>query len=375
MSRKPETSQNQRKEDAAMLNIGSGYVPAFVVQEVLASAPTAGGGVHRFLFDLARVLTPYRTADSIEQILRNYAGGCGRHVPDLEIKSAIRDGQRYAWQPGTPRHSLDVDLPRSLGPPEPKFDLEVFKRFVAGHDKVDEQWLARRSPICPWNRTPTSFLYPLYHKGEKVVIFDDFKSQGQALWTHPGLPYDARTLNDFTKGKRLGVWFLSNPVDGETRINDAGDRSRRSHQNVTAWRYLVIESDRKDISANDWLAAIVQLPVPLAAIYETGGRLPHALLRVEAPSKERWDQIRDSLAPLLIMLGADVSSLSAVRLSRLPCCQRLGKENEHGRYQRFAGGPHLQELLYLNPAPDGTPITQQHVWPDPPEPHNQDPQP
>ena len=103
--------------------------------------------------------------------------------------------------------------------------------------------------------------------------------------------------------------------------------------------------------------------------------MPHALLRVDAPSKEGWDEIRDALAPLLIMLGADISSLSAVRLSRLPCCERLGKQDEHGVYQNFEDGPHLQRLLYLNPQPDGTPIIQQHVWSDPLEPHNQDPQP
>lgn len=357
------------------LDIGQGYVPAFVIDEVLPRAPKSGGGVHRFLFDLARVLTPYRTAASIEQILFNYAAGCGRQVPDIEIKSAIRDGQRCAWQPGTPRQSVDLGLCHSPRAVEPKFDLEVLKRFVGGQFRVDQDWLAKRSPICPWNRTPASFLHSLYYQEEKIVIFDDFRSQGQALWTHPGVPYDARTLNGFAEGKCFGVWFLSNPVDGETRINDAGDPSRRSHQNVTAWRYLLIESDRNDITAGDWLAAIVQLPLPIAAIYETGGRLPHALLRVDAPSKEGWDGIRDALAPLFTMLGADISSLSAVRLSRLPCCERLGKQDEHGVYQNFEDGPHLQRLLYLNPQPDVTPIIQQHVWSDPLEPHNQDPQP
>ena len=38
------------------IDIGEGYVPGFIPEEVLPSAPTAGQGVHRFLFDLARVL-------------------------------------------------------------------------------------------------------------------------------------------------------------------------------------------------------------------------------------------------------------------------------------------------------------------------------
>ena len=65
------------------------------------------------------------------------------------------------------------------------------------------------------------------------------------------------------------------------------------------------------------------------------------------------------------MLGADTGALSAVRLSRLPCCERLGKDDAAGNYQAFADGPHLQRLLYLNPAPDGTPIAEQEAWPSP----------
>jgi hypothetical protein len=96
--------------------------------------------------------------------------------------------------------------------------------------------------------------------------------------------------------------------------------------------------------------------LPIAAICETGGRLPHALLRVDAASKEGWDRIRDALAPLLIMGGADPGSLSAVRLTRLPCCERLGWEDEAGVYHKFPDGPHLQRPIYLNPQPTCTPI-------------------
>ena len=275
-----------------MIEIGGGYVPAFITEDVLPSAPRAGQGVHRYLFDLARLLTPYRSPDTIQEILRTYAEGCGRRVPETELKAAIRDGARYAWRPNSPIDSIDAALASFPPPPEPKFDLKAFQRFATTLPDVDADWFYRRSPIAPWNRTPASFLHALYQKGEKIVIFDDFKSQGQALWTHPALPYDAHTLNAFSQGKRFGVWFLSNPVDGEFRINDAGDMSRRSHQNVTSWRYLVFESDREEITAAQWLAALAQLPLPIAAIYETGGRLPHALLRVNAASKEQWDDIR-----------------------------------------------------------------------------------
>ncbi len=61
------------------------------------------------------------------------------------------------------------------------------------------------------------------------------------------------------------------------------------------------------------------------------------------------------MEPLLIELGACEGSLSAVRLSRLPCCERLGTEDKHGNYLRYTE-PRMQELIYLNGAPDLTPV-------------------
>ena len=104
--------------------------------------------------------------------------------------------------------------PPSAQIPDPQFDLETFKRFIAGTDNIDAGWLAARSPICPWNRTTACFLHPLYTKGRKGHHFRRLRSQGQEVWSHPGLPFDARALKRFIKGQRHGVWFLSCPVDG-----------------------------------------------------------------------------------------------------------------------------------------------------------------
>jgi hypothetical protein len=58
------------------LDIGSGYVPDFIRNEVLAHLPTRSGeGIHRALYDLARVLTPYRTVAEREAIVRRYWNG------------------------------------------------------------------------------------------------------------------------------------------------------------------------------------------------------------------------------------------------------------------------------------------------------------
>ena len=100
-----------------------------------------------------------------------------------------------------------------------------------------------------------------------------------------GMTFDARAFERFATGAPSGVSFVCNPVDGMRRLNCEERLSLRSHGNVTAWRYMVLESDGDDISAGEWLAAIAAA-ITLAAIVETGGRLPHVLVRMDAPSKE-----------------------------------------------------------------------------------------
>ena len=267
------------------------------------------------------------------------------------LRSAL--GRR---SPGQPCQILPQ---RPTPKPKSEFDHVKLKKIAARLEGVDAGWLAERSPICPWNRTPASFLHALYKPGENILIFDVFNSQGQGVWTHDGFPYDARELDCFRAGKPCGVWFLINPVDGEFGPNENGRQSRRSAANITSWRYLLIESDNAEFT--DWLAALVQMPLPISAIYTSGGRSTHALIRVDAESKAHWDRIAASLKPALIVLGADSGAMTAVRLSRLPCCERLGTTDRHGVYNPFSDGPRLQRLLYLNPAPDSTPVCERRA--------------
>lgn len=85
----------------------------------------------------------------------------------------------------------------------------------------------------------------------------------------------------------------------------------------------------------------MQLPLKIAAIYTSGGKSIHALVRLDAVSKQHWDQERDVIKPIAVTLGADGSAMTAVRLSRLPSTLR---------------GQISQKLLYLDPCPDGIPI-------------------
>ena len=102
---------------------------------------------------------------------------------------------------------------------------------------------------------------------------------------------------------------------------------------------MVFESDQADFKY--WMGALVQLPLRVAAVYTSGSKSIHVLVRVDARSKEEFDQLRIQAIRLTKVIGADDKAITAVRLSRLPGCTRGGKP---------------QKLLYLNPQPEPIPL-------------------
>jgi hypothetical protein len=226
---------------------------------------------------------------------------------------------------------------------DPERAKEVAERVPAS---VDLAWLKRRSPVPTWI-TPAEYLSAVFRHGDQVLVFSDWRSQGEALYQNWSLKSDRDALKSFVSGHQAGVWFLSNPVDGQYHFNPRQDStSRRSEESITAWRYAVLECDHKpkETWLPIWLRILVQLPLPIVSITSSGDKSLHALLRVDAASKAAWDQlVRGRLLPRLVPLGADPGALKAVQLTRLPGCYR---------------GDSLQELLYLDLRATSQPIFQ-----------------
>jgi hypothetical protein len=68
---------------------------------------------------------------------------------------------------------------------------------------------------------------------------------------------------------------------------------------------------------HQWLRALVLLPLPIAAIYTSGGQSIHALVRMDAEDKPTFDAIRDELVQVVCPLGADAAAMTAVGTGRI----------------------------------------------------------
>lgn len=309
-----------------------------------------------------------------------FHSSCAGEVETLNAELRSRIGKAEC-NPGNYRPpvlgnvaALPVAARKSKRPP---YDPAKLADFAARCPfDIDEEWLATRSPVAIPQEQDAAlslrFLSSLYQAGERVLIFTSEYSQGDwifdasrgsfRLGDSPGIQAVPSALPD---GGRTGVFFLAQPVKGTWLPNlnnpaaDGGAKMGRRHGDcVTSWRFLVLESDEAESSL--WLRALCLLPLPIVAIYTSGGRSIHALVRVDCESKAQFDALRDDLIPVLCPLGADFAAVTAVRLTRLPGTLRHGTKNKEGRIQTYPT-PRLQRLLYLDPNATARAILDPHV--------------
>ena len=294
------------------------------------------------------------------------AGGAGGKARGYLLKGGGSSSSGSSSRPGPASSSGAIEVERNHKRPE--FDQAALERAQAAGFSPEEAWLAERSPVDPRDITAGEFLDAIFPAGEKTLIFTNFYGQGDfghvagqpgesyRIGQRPGIRPEPAELPQV---ERVGAWFLPVPMDGKWHASGGVDkktglplRSRRSGKSVMSWRHLVLESD--EARDEEWLNLLCQLPLPVSALYTSGGRSIHALIRIDARSKGRFDEMRDRMSPFLAKLGADPAAMTGVRLTSLPGVFRCGTEKvKQGRreYVRYKE-PRLQRLLYLDPDPE-----------------------
>lgn len=111
---------------------------------------------------------------------------------------------------------------------------------------------------------------------------------------------------------RAGAWIRVNPLDGKG-IKD---------ENVTDYRYVLVESDSLPIAQQN--ALIHDLELPVVTLVHTGGKSLHAIVRIEAASREEYRQRVAYLFDVCEKNGLkiDRACKNPSRLTRLPGFQR-----------------------------------------------------
>ena len=113
-----------------------------------------------------------------------------------------------------------------------------------------------------------------------------------------------------------GAWIRFNPLDGRGVKNE----------NVTDYRYALVESDDMEIDRQN--AIVRELELPIACLVHSGGKSLHAIVRIEAQSYEEYRKRVDYLYSVLKKNGmtVDTQNKNPSRLSRMPGVIRNGNK-------------------------------------------------
>lgn len=199
---------------------------------------------------------------------------------------------------------------------------------------VDRNWLERSEIHIPeqWNPTEQIITY-------LETLFEPDENVGYVMesWEHDGKFLPSKGCYDRTAGQlikelyqckgdigsvlgdynsEVGAWIRFNPLDGKGVKNE----------NVTEFRYALVESDTMDISAQK--AIITELELPVAALVYSGKKSLHAIVKIDASTYEEYKKRVDYLYNVCNKNGLklDIQNRNPSRLSRMPGVMRNGKK-------------------------------------------------
>ena len=187
-------------------------------------------------------------------------------------------------------------------------------------------------PPAAWNPAQDliTYLELLFEPDDKVgYVTNDVWQDADGRWVPSKGVYD-RTAAELIASVRkhpndlgatvgdwkpqVGAWIRFNPLDG------AGVKN----ENVTRFRYALVESDTLPVAEQDVIYRKLELPV--AALVHSGGKSLHAIVHVDAENYDEYRKRVEFLYDFLEKNGltVDKQNRNPSRLSRMPGVTRNG---------------------------------------------------
>jgi hypothetical protein len=142
-----------------------------------------------------------------------------------------------------------------------------------------------------------------------------------------------KTRNDWLREKTIpgqGLFVQLNPVKaGATQLRN---------QDVSAWRFLLLENDRCPLA--EQAALLAAAPLPIVAVIASGNKSLHAWLHVDAVDEPDWRATAGVVFDRFTPAGFDRACATPSRLGRLP-----------GFTRPTDTGTGEQKLLYITTRP------------------------
>ena len=244
--------------------------------------------------------------------------------------------ESFGGNPNPVTGATIVQLAKERGMPAAEsraldWDDEISYEAPEEHVVVNRNWVEGReiNPPADWNpaREIIRYLEALFEPEDKVgYVMQSYEKDGRFIPANKGA-YDrtagqliahlskcggdvGAVLGDYNP--RAGAWIRFNPLDGRGIKNE----------NVTEFRYALVESDNVDIEQQN--AIIRELELPVAALVYSGKKSLHAIVRIDAENYEEYRRRVDFLYQICQKNGLqpDTQNRNPSRLSRIPGVQR-----------------------------------------------------
>ena len=257
---------------------------------------------------------------------RYHAGECykkwesfrGEAGTKVTAGTIVQMAKERGWQPD---RGIALEWDSEIGS---KDDLVV----------VEKEWLESKEVTEP----------RYWHPAEQLIkyletLFDSSENVGYVTeaWEKDGKYLPSKGAYDRTAGQLIellskchddlgavlgdykeeaGAWIRFNPLDGNGVKNE----------NVTDYRYALIESD--DMPIEDQNAIVRELELPVACLVHSGGKSLHAIVKIEARDYTEYRKRVDYLYDVCRKNGLKVDSQNRnpSRLSRMPGVIRKGRK-------------------------------------------------
>ena len=230
----------------------------------------------------------------------------------------VQMAMEHGWRPKGGGHELEWEdtISRDEG-------VVVDRNWIEGREIAEpgEGWDPRKDLI--------TYLETLFEASETVgYVTHSFEKDGKHMPTKGVYDKTAgQLLRELYKyedigyavgdyNEEAGAWIRFNPLDGKGVKNE----------NVTEFRYTLVESDDMEIEKQN--AVIRELELPVACLVHSGGRSLHAVVRVDAADYREYRNRVDYLYKVCEKNGIkiDTQNRNPSRLSRMPGVMRNGRK-------------------------------------------------
>lgn len=301
--------------------VNSKRLPRFVL-DLLAACPSAGDGVHNWLFRVARVLHPfYADKGELAALVESAAANCGRQVPESEIRAAVANSEPCAWKPGTSSRRTEMDSNRWPAPDAGQIDAITSAPDAPG---LGDLW--ERSPVrYDTGDAMTEELIDRLFPGNPLLCCGHTKS---AFCTRPREGWRGRMPRR--------QFIVPSPMTAEKGRAKDGRLSYHTLDNTGPRRFLVVEfdDDRGEDSQAARLWHLARL-APLVLAVHSGGKSVHGWFFCEGQPEPKLHRFMR----YAVAIGADKATWTRSQFVRMPDGTRQLRDGSRAR----------QGAIYFNP--------------------------